>query len=120
MVFIDPSFDQAAEFDRVITALATAHRRWSTGTLAIWYPLMEPDAMRRFERRIVALGVRKILQLELSIHPEHWRESLRGCGMLVVNPPFRFEREAGPMIAWLSRVLAPGSGSQRTRWLVPE
>ena len=120
MVFIDASFDQAAEFDRVTAALATAHRRWSTGTLAIWYPLMEPDAMRRFERRVVALGVRKVLQLELSVHPEHWRESLRGSGMLVVNPPFRFEGEAAAIMTWLARVLAPVDGSRQLRWLVPE
>ena len=121
LVLVDSSFDRAGEFKRVAGALAAAHERWATGVFAIWYPLMEPTAMRAFERDVVATGVRKILQLELAVHPEPWTASLRGCGMLLVNPPFRFDAEAKPILDWLWRALAPaGEGGQRVRWLAPE
>jgi len=121
LVLIDSSFDRAGEFKRVPEALATAHERWATGIYAAWYPLMELPTMRAFERDIVATGIRKILQLELSVRPEGWTDSLRGCGMLVVNPPFHFYDEAAAMVAWLWRALAPdGDGARRVRWLVPE
>jgi 23S rRNA (adenine2030-N6)-methyltransferase len=121
LVLVDSSFDRAGEFGRLAQALATAHRRFATGVYAIWYPLMEPGTMRAFDRDIVATGVRKILQLELAVHPRDWKFNLRGCGMLVVNPPFGFEAEARPMLEWLWRVLAPGGeGGQQARWLVPE
>jgi 23S rRNA (adenine2030-N6)-methyltransferase len=46
---------------------------------------------------------------------------MRGCGLLVVNPPFGFELEARTIVAWLWRTLAiDGHGGQRVRWLVPE
>jgi 23S rRNA A2030 N6-methylase RlmJ len=41
--------------------------------------------------------------------------------MLVVNPPFGFEEEAGAILDWLWRMLAMGgAGGKRVRWLVPE
>jgi len=77
--------------------------------------------MRAFERDIVASGIHKILQLELAIRPEGWSTSLRGCGMLVVNPPFRFEDEAAAMLEWLWHALTrEGYDGRRVRWLVPE
>jgi 23S rRNA (adenine2030-N6)-methyltransferase len=119
LVLVDSSFDRAGEFRRVAAALAAAHERWATGIYAIWYPLMEPAAMRGFERDIVASGVRKILQLELWIRPEGGTQRLRGCGMLVVNPPYRFDGEAEANVAWLASVLAT-DGGYRVGWLVRE
>ena len=77
--------------------------------------------MRAFERDIVATGIRKVLQLELSVMPEGWAGSMRGCGMLVVNPPFGFEDVARPMLDWLSPVLARDALVRpRVRWLAAE
>jgi 23S rRNA (adenine2030-N6)-methyltransferase len=121
LVFIDSSFDRAGEFARVVDALATAHRRWATGVYAIWYPLMTPPAMRGFERDAIATGVHKILQIELAVRPATWTLSLRGCGMLIVNPPFGFDGEARSMTDWLWRALSTArEGGHRVRWLVPE
>lgn len=121
LVLIDSSFDRAGEFKHLAGAAAEAHGRWATGVYAIWYPLMAPPVMRAFERDVVATGIRKVLQLELSVRPEGWALGLRGCGMLVVNPPFGFDEEARPILAWLWRVLAvEGAGGTRVRWLVPE
>jgi 23S rRNA (adenine2030-N6)-methyltransferase len=119
LVLVDSSFDRAGELRRVASALALAHERWATGIYAFWYPLLEPAAMRGFERDVVATGVRKILQLELSPHPDSWSGTLRGCGVLVVNPPYRFDVDAEAIVASLAASLAP-DGPHRSRWLVPE
>lgn len=121
LVFIDSSFDRAREFDRLTDGLIEAYRRFATGVYALWYPLMEPLAMRAFERGIIASGIQKILQLEISVLPENWSGGMRGCGMLVVNPPFGFEGEARSMLKWLQPVLSrDDGGSQRVVWLAGE
>jgi 23S rRNA (adenine2030-N6)-methyltransferase len=121
LVFIDSSFDRAREFDRLADALVEAHRRFATGVYALWYPLMEPLAMRAFERGIGASGIRKILQLEISVLPGGWSGGMRGCGMLVVNPPFGFEAQAQSMLKWLQPILSrEDGGSQRVVWLAGE
>lgn len=121
LVFIDSSFDRAREFERLKEGFVEAHRRFATGVYALWYPLMEPVSMRAFERDMVATGIRKILQLELWVQPEGWTEGMRGCGMLVANPPYGFEQTAAGMLEWLEPVLARGpEAGHRVRWLVPE
>jgi 23S rRNA (adenine2030-N6)-methyltransferase len=81
---------------------------------------MEPNAVRGFERDIAATGIRKILQLEISVLPAKWTASLRGCGLLVVNPPFGFESTARIIVAWLAPILSREAGNARVRWLAGE
>ncbi len=121
LVFIDSSFDRAQEFKRLTQGFAEAYKKFATGVYALWYPLMEPLAMRAFERGVAATGIRKILQLEIAVRAVGWSGNVRGCGMLVANPPFGFEAAARAVLAWLWPVLAPdGEGAQRVRWLAGE
>ena len=121
LVLLDSSFDRSGEFARVVRALKDAHRRWATGMFAVWYPLMAPAAMRGFERDVRHSGVDKILRLELRVRGAGAATPIPGCGMLVVNPPWKFEAEARPLLDWLWRALAvDGTGSTRVDWLVPE
>jgi 23S rRNA (adenine2030-N6)-methyltransferase len=121
LVLIDSSFDRRNEFARLADALREAHRRWRTGVYALWFPLMEPPAMRAFERTIAASGIRRILWLELTLGAQRTTEKLTGCGMVVVNPPYGFAEEAEPLIDWLARALAPaGKARGRCRVLVGE
>jgi 23S rRNA (adenine2030-N6)-methyltransferase len=120
LVLLDSSFDRAREFSRIAKALKQAHARWPTGIYAIWYPLMEAPAMRGFMRDVTTTGLRKILRLELNVAPAG-ADIITGCGMLVVNPPWRFDAEARPLLDWLSGALSPsGGGAARVDWLVPE
>ncbi|MFZ5557158.1 MAG: 23S rRNA (adenine(2030)-N(6))-methyltransferase RlmJ [Pseudomonadota bacterium] len=121
LILIDSSFDRAGEYARITQALKDAHRRFATGVYAVWYPLLETAAVRAFERGMAASGIRKMLKLEFSVLPEKWTASLRGCGMLVVNPPFGFAAEAREILAWLQPELAvEGKGRWSVDWLVPE
>jgi 23S rRNA (adenine2030-N6)-methyltransferase len=129
LVLVDSSFDRSGEFARLTEGLVSGYKRFATGVYALWYPLIEPVAMHAFERGVLGTGIRKILQLELSVLPTRWTVSLRGCGLLVVNPPHGFEDEAKTLVEWLRPVLAeddqdqPGTRDQssvRVRWLVPE
>ncbi|MEO5861342.1 MAG: 23S rRNA (adenine(2030)-N(6))-methyltransferase RlmJ, partial [Burkholderiales bacterium] len=121
MVLIDSSFDRANEFARIAAALSTAHKRWATGTYAVWYPLMEQSAMVAFDRAIIGAGIPKILKLDFALEAEDWTLTMRGCGMLVVNPPWKFDHDAAAMLEWLWRALSvKGSGGASVSWLVPE
>lgn len=121
LVFIDSSFDRAEEFKRLTEGFVEGYRKFATGVYALWYPLMDAMSMQGFERRIIATGVRKILQLDLAVRDVGVAGSVRGCGMLVVNPPFGFEPAAREIVGWLHPLLAEnGQGGERVRWLVEE
>lgn len=121
LVLLDSSFDRAREFARIVKALKEAHLRWATGIYAIWYPLMQPAAMRDFSRSVEKSGIRKILRLELRVKKQEPDTPMPGSGMLVVNPPWKFDAEARPLLDWLAQALSQdGSGKAKVDWLVPE
>lgn len=119
LVLIDSSFDRAREFERLQQGLVEAHRRFATGIYALWYPMMEAVALRAFERGLTETGIERILQLELSVVGVEYRAGMRGCGFIVVNPPFGFEAVAARMLAWLQPILSVDGGAHRTAWLAP-
>jgi 23S rRNA (adenine2030-N6)-methyltransferase len=121
LVLIDSSFDRAREFDRIVKALKEAYAHWPTGMFAIWYPLMEPRAMRDFLASVQRSGIRKVLRLELLVREPDDSEFIPGCGMLIVNPPWHFDEEARAILKWLQPKLAvTGRGESVVEWLVPE
>lgn len=121
LVLIDSAFDRAQEYRRLAEAVQGAHRRWATGTYALWYPLMDARDVDAFEMRFVHAGIRKILRLSLSVRPSTWNEGLRGSALLVINPPWGLEEEARVMLPWLwQRLNVERQGDWQVGWLVPE
>ncbi len=121
LVLLDSSFDRSGEFARIAKALKAAHQRWPTGIYAIWYPLMAPAVMAGFMRAVQRTGIDKILRLELTVREPAEDAPRPGCGMLVVNPPWKFDAEARPLLDWIWRALAQdGAGGVKVDWLVPE
>jgi 23S rRNA (adenine2030-N6)-methyltransferase len=121
LILIDSSFDRAREFQRLARGCAEAYRRFSTGVYALWYPLMDAASMQGFERNVVASGIRKILQLEFEIRTDGAAARMRGCGMMVINPPFGFEAAGRSILKWLWPLLSERQeGQASVRWLVPE
>jgi len=61
------------------------------------------------------------LALELSVAGESSRLKMRGCGLVLLNPPWQFERVARPLLEEMAERLAQGDGAAaRAEWLVPE
>ena len=121
LVLVDPSFEQPGEFGRLAAGLAEAHRRWATGIYLLWYPIKDPVETEAFARRVARLGMAKILRIELTIGSLRPDESLAGCGLLVVNPPWTLEGEMTLLLPELARALGrEQSGRQRLDWIARE
>lgn len=92
LVLMDPPYELASEYDRVVDALAEGLRRFETGTYLIWYPLLERPEARALPSRLSGLTERPRLSAELRIRgsPPGDR-GLAGSGVFVVNPPWPLE-----------------------------
>jgi 23S rRNA (adenine2030-N6)-methyltransferase len=114
---IDPPYEAADEMEALVAALADAWRRWPTGLFALWYPIKERGAVERFHGALATSGVRKLLVAEFLPTKD---QSLRGSGMILVNPPWRIEDRLGELLAALGPALGRPDASARIDWLVPE
>ena len=108
LVLIDPPFEEPDEFTRLAASLATAHGRFPSGVLAAWYPVKHRTPVRAFHTALQSAGIRDIVTAELLLRAPLDPERLNGCGLLVINPPYRFEAEVAPILHALLRSLGTG------------
>ena len=122
VVFIDPPYEEAADFTRLSAALAAAHRKWPTGIYVAWYPIKTRDAPDALARRLQRLSMAKILRSELVLHPSVADAGLAGSGLITVNPPFTLEADLRILLPALGRILAPppAKPGYRLDWLAAE
>ncbi len=121
LVLIDPPYEaQLAEFDTIIPALRGALERWPTGMFALWYPIKLRRALQPFYRRAADLPAKSVLLAELQVRPGDSPLRMNGSGLLIVNPPWRFNDELATVLPLLSKVLDEGGGGWRLEWLKEE
>ena len=122
LVVIDPPYEEAADFTRLVTALAEAHRKWPTGIYLLWYPIKDRAAPDALARRLRRLKMPKILRCELITAPPRAPARLAGSGLIVVNPPYPLAGELRVLLPALGRICAAAGpvSSYRLDWLVPE
>lgn len=95
LVLIDPPYEDSQEFTHLAQGLALARTRFRTGVLAAWYPVKHRARERAF---FDALALRDVISAELLLREPLDPARLNGCGLLVINPPYRFEQEARPIL----------------------
>jgi 23S rRNA (adenine2030-N6)-methyltransferase len=113
LVLVDPPFEQEGEFDRLADGLVRAHRRWPGGIYALWYPIKDRAAVAQFRRELQETAIPRILDVAFEIRPPSHDERLDGSGLVVVNPPFVFEKEMRVLLPELKKALAE---DPRARW----
>lgn len=121
LVLIDPPYElQGEEFQIIETAMATAYARWPTGIYAIWYPIKLREPTMALQRWFAREKIPKVLCVELLLHPDNSALRLNGCGMIIVNPPWKFDRTLAELLPVLRHHLSQGRFSQeRIEWLTP-
>lgn len=113
LVLIDPPFEaQEAEFAVIEAALAQARARWPTGVYAVWYPIKSRRAVAPFHRRMSEGPFGEVLVAELMVQPDDSPLRLNGCGMLVANPPWKFDGVLAAMLPALREMLAQSARAE--------
>ena len=123
LVMIDPPYElERKDFPQLVELIAAAHKKWSTGCFAIWYPIKDRAMIERFEKKMMKTGIRRQLVCEVCVWPDDTPVGLNGCGLLVINPPWKFSEDADEALQWLFPHLrmAENGGHAAVRWLVGE
>ena len=118
LLFVDPAYELAGEFERLLKLVGQIHRRWREGTVAIWYPILDRAPSERFCRALAASGVPALLRIELGLAPYDTPLGMKGSGVIVCNPPYQLDVAARRWLAQLQGILSDGgAGETRVEWL---
>jgi 23S rRNA (adenine2030-N6)-methyltransferase len=120
LVLIDPPFERADEFLVLAKHLIAAYEKFPTGVYAAWYPIKHRAPVRQFFETL------QLSKLRDTVAASFWQREpvdpmrLNGSGLLVVNPPFRFEAAAAPVLSSLVDTLGESSSGYSFERLIDE
>lgn len=110
---IDPSFEDASDFEKCGQVISRVHKKWSAGIIALWYPLVahrsaEISMMKEQIAASVEASEPKILDVQMEIKRKEdmtGLASLYGSGMFIVNFPYQLDEELKEIMPELSKIL---------------
>lgn len=121
LVLIDPSYEIKSDYHAVADNLISAHKKFSTGTYALWYPVVERERITTLEKKLLASGIKNIQQFELALNKDQDNAGMTASGMIVVNPPWTLMKTMENLLPKLANTLGESHNSFYTsRILVQE
>jgi len=120
LVLIDPPFESKGEFADIAQGVREALKRLPGAVIAVWYPITERARTDDFLHVLQELAV-PALYAELNIAGEASALRMKGCGLLMLNPPWQIDGEIRALLPVLRERLKVDDGaSVACGWLVPE
>jgi 23S rRNA (adenine2030-N6)-methyltransferase len=121
LTLIDPSYEIKSDYSLVAETLVNMHKRFATGTYALWYPVVERSRNQQLEQAIQTSGIKNVQLFELGIRADTDEHGMTASGMIVVNPPWTLAATMQQILPWLADVLGnDGAGFYRIQTLPGE
>jgi 23S rRNA (adenine2030-N6)-methyltransferase len=117
LTLIDPPYESGDEFSKLESAVRLAQARFAGGVVAAWYPIKHRAPIRAFHDSLRRGGIRDIVAAEFLLRAPLDPARLNGCGMLILNPPFRFEADMPPILDCLLDRLGDREAGEGTAML---
>ena len=119
LILIDPPYELENEVSNIAEAITQGLKRFPSGVFALWYPITERMRIDELNEKLRLLKLPPTLIAEITVDP--MQQGLKGCGMLIINPPWHFDKKANEIMQALLPLLKRSSlASTEVDWLVPE
>ncbi|MDF1481051.1 23S rRNA (adenine(2030)-N(6))-methyltransferase RlmJ [Extensimonas sp. H3M7-6] len=118
LVLCDPSYELKSDYGHVQDLVADALRRFSTGTYAIWHPIIGRPEAHDLPRRLKTLVTKagkpwlhatltvKSAKLGAPLLGASRRPGLPASGMFIINPPYTLKPALQAALPQLAQLLA--------------
>lgn len=107
LTLIDPSYEIKSDYQQVIRHLINAHKRFATGTYALWYPVVMRQRINELEQSLLKSGIKNIQLFELATAPDSMEHGMTASGMIIINPPWTLWAAMESALPWLAEHLSP-------------
>ena len=105
LVLIDPSYEMKTDYTQVFNAVMQAHKKFSTGSYAIWYPVVERQRIVQLQKKFIASGIKNIQCFELGLTADSEERGMTAAGMIVINPPWMLLQKMSQLLPRLVAAL---------------
>lgn len=105
LMLMDPAYENKADYQQAIKTVQAVHRRWPTGIIALWYPMLGQS------RDLSGLVKQKLgnaadsISIELTVAPQSDAFGMHGSGMIILNPPWQLSERVNAALSKVQPLL---------------
>jgi 23S rRNA (adenine2030-N6)-methyltransferase len=110
LVLIDPSYEMKNDYSDVVDTVIKAHKKFNSGTYAVWYPVVDRKRIDFMLRKLKQSGIKNIQQFELGLAADTLESGMTSAGMIVINPPWTLKAKLDKVLPRLVKELDRGDG----------
>lgn len=111
LILIDPSYEIKSDYAQVFETVNLAWQKFSGGTYALWYPVVERKRISQFENKFKNSGIKNIQRFELGLADDTRGKGMTAAGMIVVNPPWKLMGKMSQLLPRLVETLGESPGA---------
>ena len=119
-ILMDPPYEVKTDYQEAAKAIIKAHKRFSTGTYMIWYPVVDRTRIEVLESTLQNSGIKNIQLFELATTADTQGHGMTASGMIVINPPWTLKAMMDDILLELTQLLSDQTGFYRSEQLVCE
>jgi len=121
LVLMDPPYEVKEDYQKAVSTIIKAHKKFATGTFALWYPVVERARIEQMKQSLKKSGIRRIHLYELGLAPDSTEHGMTSSGMIVINPPWTLMNRMKIILPKLLTALDPDqTGFYKCEELVAE
>lgn len=114
LVLIDPPFEKADDYQRIVQVLGSVSRRNPDAVVMIWLPLKDLETFDGFLRDAEDVGAGPLLVVEARMRPLTDPMKMNGCALVLAKAPADMAKLLKEITDWT--VGALGSGGEGRVW----
>lgn len=112
LVLIDPPFERADDYSRIVETLAAVRRRNRTATALVWLPLKDLETLDGFLRDLEDAVSTPVLVAETRMRPLTDPLKMNGCALVLLSPPAEAATPLEAICGWTAKSLGQGGESR--------
>jgi 23S rRNA (adenine2030-N6)-methyltransferase len=108
LVLIDPPFERADDYVRIVDTLAAVRRRNRSATALVWLPLKDLETFDGFLRDLEDAVAAPVLVAETRMRPLTDPLKMNGCALVLLGAPGDMAAPLEAVCGWTARTLGEG------------
>jgi 23S rRNA (adenine2030-N6)-methyltransferase len=112
LVLIDPPFERADDYERIVETAAAVRRRNRGAILLVWLPLKDLETFDGFLRDLEDEVRAPVLVAETRMRPLTDPMKMNGCALAVLGAPPELEATLEAICGWTARALGEAGESR--------
>ena len=99
LALLDPAYERVQEYAEIPEMTREIRRRWNTGIILVWYPLLEEGRHPQLREALLSRHPgEEILFSELRLSEPPRGPGLQGSGMAVLNMPWQLDQRVRELL----------------------